>query len=53
MRKIAIYVPILLILALVIFGSYEFEMWKWHLFQKLTHSKISFLEYMFLFGGHR
>ncbi len=39
------------VIVLAIYIGYSVEMWRWHTFQSVTHSDISFLKWQFLFGG--
>lgn len=47
MKNFIIYI---LVISLFIFLGVEFEIWRWHTFQQLTHSSVPFWKYMLLFG---
>lgn len=44
-------ITIFLLIALFIFGVAEYEIWRWHTFQEITHSNISYLQWTLLHGG--
>jgi hypothetical protein len=50
-KKLAIYTPIFLLVVLFFFLGVGLEIWRWHVFQSLTHNQVSFWTYIFLFNN--
>lgn len=41
------------VVGLVVVGCVWVEIIRWHAFEEVTHTSISYLKYMLLFGGHK
>jgi hypothetical protein len=53
MNKMLIPLVIILFIALILYGAISFDIWRWHTFQDLTNSDISYWKWHLLFGGHK
>lgn len=50
--KIKYIIQMIVILVATLFFLFigvEYEIWRWHMFQSLTHNQIGFWTYLFLF----
>lgn len=50
--KLSQIVVWIVLIAFIILGVWT-EMIRWHMFQQVTHSNISYWEWQFLFGNHK
>jgi hypothetical protein len=53
MREYGTSILIILAVIIILFLGYQVEIYRWHAFQQVTNSDISFWKWQLLFNNHK